>query len=80
MQIGLAMIIVMKTMLKSYIISVLDYCISTVDVFKVSVPTLENDEDVTEFLEGEIEKRGHNLTYCHWMSSDSNQFKCNIDL
>lgn len=76
----MAMIIVTKTMLKSYIISVLDYCDSKVDIFRVFVLGLENEDDVKEFLEGKVEERGHRLSDSNWMFSDPNQFKFKVDL
>ena len=67
-------------MLKSYIVSVLDYCDSEVDIFQVFVPELENEDDVCEFLEGEVEEHGHHLSNSNWMFSDPNQFKFKVDL
>ena len=67
-------------MLKSYIVSVLDYCDGEVDIFQVFVPDLENDDDVREFLEGEVEEHGHRLSDSSWMFSNPNQFKVKVDL
>lgn len=77
---GLVKIIMTKTMLKSYIVSVLDHCDSEVDIFQVFVPELENEDDVREFLEEEVEEHGHHLSDSSWMFSNPNQFKFKVDL
>lgn len=67
-------------MIKSYIISVLSYYDSMVDIFQVFIPDVISEEDEREYLEGEIENRGHHLEACHWMSSDPNKFQLKVDL
>lgn len=67
-------------MIKSYIVSVLDYCDGLVDIFQIFVPDIENEAEFQEYLENEVEEHGHRLTDSHWMFSDPNKFKFKVDL
>lgn len=69
-----------KMMLRTYIVSVLSYYDSQVDIFRVSVPDTISEEDEQEYLEGEVENRGHHLEASHWMFSDPNKFQVKVDL
>lgn len=64
--------------MKDYIVSVLDYFFSSIDVFRISIPTEENDVDV--YIQDAIEERGHHCSDCNYMCSTPSDVKITIDL
>jgi hypothetical protein len=65
-------------MVKSYIVSVLDYFEGGVDIFQVSVP--ENEDDIDTYIQDSIEEHGHHLEDCYYLYCDPNKFKMKVDL
>ena len=63
-----------------YIISVLDFSTGQVDIF---MTFLSEDEDHLvnqEAIDKAIEDRGHRMSDCQWMMTETNKFRLNIDI
>lgn len=64
----------------AYIISVLDFSTGQVDIF---MTFLSEDEDYLvnqEAIDKAIEDRGHRMSDCQWMMTETNKFKLSVDI